>query len=226
MQKSEVKLGGVYTAKVTNKLVPVRIDAESRYGGWDATNIRTGKKVRIKSAQRLRGKATVGDTAATGAKKGKGGTKTKAPTKTPKAPTVVPTGEADAKPESTPGVCPNCGSTEVDEDGDCAKCREPNVADKEATSDKAKKPRAKKAKTEKKPKRLSGLDAAARVLEETGEPMNVKQIVELAEQKNYWKSPGGKTPHATVYSAIIREIGKQGAKARFRKAERGRFVHA
>ena len=37
MKKNEVKIGGVYTAKVTNKIVQVRIDAESRYGGWDAT---------------------------------------------------------------------------------------------------------------------------------------------------------------------------------------------
>ena len=51
MKKSDVKIGGVYTAKVTNKLVPVRIEAESRYGGWDATNLNTNKKVRIKSAQ-------------------------------------------------------------------------------------------------------------------------------------------------------------------------------
>ena len=49
MKKNEVKIGGVYTAKVTNKIVQVRIDAESRYGGWDATNLATNKKVRIKS---------------------------------------------------------------------------------------------------------------------------------------------------------------------------------
>ena len=54
MKKSEVKVGGVYTAKVTNKVVQVRIDAESRHGGWDATNLQTGKKVRILSPQRLR----------------------------------------------------------------------------------------------------------------------------------------------------------------------------
>ena len=54
MKKSDVKIGGVYTAKVTNKLVQVRIDAENRNGGWDATNLTTNKKVRIKSAQRLR----------------------------------------------------------------------------------------------------------------------------------------------------------------------------
>ena len=35
MTKRDVKIGGVYTAKVTNKLVQVRIDAESRYGGWE-----------------------------------------------------------------------------------------------------------------------------------------------------------------------------------------------
>ena len=54
MKKSDVKIGGVYTAKVTNKLVQVRIDAENRNGGWDATNLTTNKKVRVKSDQRLR----------------------------------------------------------------------------------------------------------------------------------------------------------------------------
>ncbi len=34
MKKNEVKIGRVYAAKVTNKVVQVRIDAESRYGGW------------------------------------------------------------------------------------------------------------------------------------------------------------------------------------------------
>ena len=55
MKKANVKVGGTYAAKVTNKVVPVRIDAENPRGGWDATNQATGKKVRIKSAQRLRG---------------------------------------------------------------------------------------------------------------------------------------------------------------------------
>jgi len=54
MKADEVQVGKVYIAKVTDKLVPVRIDAESRYGGWDATNMATGKKIRIKSPQRLR----------------------------------------------------------------------------------------------------------------------------------------------------------------------------
>jgi len=55
MKRADVKLSNVYAAKVSGKVVPVRIDAENPRGGWDATNTATGKKVRIKSAQRLRG---------------------------------------------------------------------------------------------------------------------------------------------------------------------------
>jgi len=54
MKRAEVQIGKVYLAKVSNRLVQVRIDGENRYGGWDATNLATGKRVRIKSAQRLR----------------------------------------------------------------------------------------------------------------------------------------------------------------------------
>ncbi len=57
MKKNEVKIGNTYTAKVSGKIAKVRIDAESRHGGWDATNLGTKKKVRIKSAQRLRSEA-------------------------------------------------------------------------------------------------------------------------------------------------------------------------
>lgn len=57
MKKHEVRIGGTYLAKVTNNVVPVRIDNENHHGGWDATNLATNKKVRIKSAQRLRGEA-------------------------------------------------------------------------------------------------------------------------------------------------------------------------
>jgi len=219
VKKSDVKIGGVYTAKVTNKIVQVRIDAESRYGGWDATNLTTNKKIRVRSAAKLRS-AVGGHGAATGAKKAKGASKPKAPAKSHSTQTSAPTGETVATTEPSPSVCPNCGSTERDEDGDCAKCHEPKVADNDT---KAKKPRAKKAKADK-PKRTSGLDAAAKVLEESGEPMTAKAMVEAAEAKGYWKSPAGKTPHATVYSAILREITQKGDASRFVKTERGKFA--
>jgi len=48
---------------------------------------------------------------------------------------------------------------------------------------------------------LSGLDAAAKVLEEAGEALSCKAIVECALEKGYWKTHG-KTPAATIYAAI------------------------
>ena len=51
-------------------------------------------------------------------------------------------------------------------------------------------------------------------------------MVEKMSAKGYWKSPGGKTPHATLYSAILREIQKKGKESRFQKVERGKFALA
>ena len=55
MKKAEVKIGGKYYASVTGKRVEIQIDSEKASGGWDATNLATGKKIHIKSAQRLQG---------------------------------------------------------------------------------------------------------------------------------------------------------------------------
>ena len=60
MKKKEVEIGGVYVAKVSGKLAPVRIDREATYGGWEGTNLVTMRSVHIKSAQRLRRKVVVG----------------------------------------------------------------------------------------------------------------------------------------------------------------------
>jgi hypothetical protein len=180
MKRSEIEIGHVYTAKVSDKVVEVRIDGENRHGGWDATNLETGKKVRIKSAQRLRAEAAA-------PKRG---------------------GRKAAKAEAQPDAAAAAGDA--------------TGGDGAAET----KPRKRRTKGEPKPKRMSGLDAAAKVLEEAGQPMTAKEMVEAAEAKGYWKSPGGKTPHATLYSAIIREIASKSAESRFRKTERGKFAHA
>jgi len=60
MKKADVKVGKCYAAKVSGHVATVRIDAENPRGGWDATNLRTKKKVRIKSAQRLRHETRAG----------------------------------------------------------------------------------------------------------------------------------------------------------------------
>jgi len=76
-----------------------------------------------------------------------------------------------------------------------------------------------KAKKERKP---SGLDAAAQVLAKAGEPMNCGDMVKTMLETGLWKT-GGKTPAATIYAAIIREIAVKGSESRFRKTERGKF---
>lgn len=57
MKKREIVIGHTYIALVSGVLVPVRIVSESRYGGWDGKNLKTGRDVRIRSAQRLRREA-------------------------------------------------------------------------------------------------------------------------------------------------------------------------
>ena len=81
-----------------------------------------------------------------------------------------------------------------------------------------------KAKKEPKEKKLSAIDAAAQVLTSAKEPMNAKEMIEAMAAKALWTSPGGKTPHATLYSAIIREIALKGKESRFVKKERGKFA--
>lgn len=58
MKKAEISLGKSYVAKISGKLVTVRLDSESLYGGWNATNLVTGRTVRIKSAAKLRKEAS------------------------------------------------------------------------------------------------------------------------------------------------------------------------
>ena len=72
MKAKEIKKGGVYLAKVSGKLVRVRVDEireisrfkRSNYSGqaeytdktiWDVTNLTTGRKTTFKSAQKFRG---------------------------------------------------------------------------------------------------------------------------------------------------------------------------
>jgi HB1, ASXL, restriction endonuclease HTH domain len=84
--------------------------------------------------------------------------------------------------------------------------------------------RAKSKANESKDKKLSAIDAAAQVLAASKGPLNAKEMIQAMAAKALWTSPGGKTPHATLYSAIIREIALKGKEARFVKAERGKFA--
>lgn len=75
-----------------------------------------------------------------------------------------------------------------------------------------------------KAKKTSALDAAAKLLAASKAPMTTRELIDAMAAKRLWKSPGGKTPDRTLYSAILREIAAKGTAARFKKADRGRFA--
>jgi HB1/ASXL restriction endonuclease-like protein with HTH domain len=54
--------------------------------------------------------------------------------------------------------------------------------------------------------------------------MNCQELIAAMAAKGYWTSPGGKTPQATLYSAVLRELTVKGKGARFVKSERGKFA--
>ncbi len=181
MKKAEVEIGGKYYANVTGKRVEIQIDSEKANGGWNATNLATGKKILVKSAQRLLG--------AVGKRKGR---------------------SQAAEVESSP----------VSTDTSTLEVVDPNAA--EAPTGVPKRVSRSKASAEGE-KKLSCIAAALKVLGESTDPLNTKEMIEAMESKGYWTSPGGKTPHATLYSAILRELSK-GAESQFVKTERGRFT--
>ena len=87
-----------------------------------------------------------------------------------------------------------------------------------ATRKEAPKPEPKKA------RKMGALDAAAIVLADAGKPMRSKDLIAEMAKRGLWTSPGGKTPEATLYAAILREIGAKGTAARFARAGKGEFA--
>jgi hypothetical protein len=297
MKKNQVQIGGTYVAKVSGQLARVRIDAESRFGGWDATNVSTRRKVRIKSAQRLRREVS---------SEKPGGPHASATTivdndRPPQniderlaaaPPSIVPYAQrraravaaqseapddggpsydpsrcATARCKGTPAMtylgrplCQACWGRQCDAEqpsaiseyaGDaCRPTEEQETQEQENAMSKKKstkkqstkkrtkaqaatpktkgakkaiKPKA-KATAEKKPKRVSALDAAAQVLKSAGKPMRAQVLITVMADQGLWTSPGGKTPHATLYAAMQREERDKGGDSRFRKVDRGQFA--
>ena len=65
-------------------------------------------------------------------------------------------------------------------------------------------------------KKVSLLDLAAKILADTGEALNCKELVDKAKETG-WESTG-KTPEQTLYSGIFREIKEKGEASRFKKS--------
>jgi hypothetical protein len=188
MKKAEVTIGGKYYANVSGNRCEIQIDAEKPRGGWDATNLATGKKIVIKSAQRLQGEV--------GTRRGR--TKATNESNATAVENEPATVDATAEETSTVVAVPK-------------KIRKAKTAAKATES------------ADTGEKRLSCVAAALKVLGESSEPMNAQELITAMEAKGYWTSPGGKTPHATLYSAILRDLAK-GDDSKFVKTERGRFT--
>jgi len=54
MKNSEIQIGATYLVKVADNLAPVKLVREHPSGGWEGVSAKTGKTIRIKSAQRMR----------------------------------------------------------------------------------------------------------------------------------------------------------------------------
>jgi hypothetical protein len=124
MKKNDVAIGATYVAKVSGRLATVRIDRESRHGGWEATNAETGRAVRIKSAQRLRYPA---------------GNGTAAPAREP-APVEPDAAEPDDADEFDPDICATAGCDAAAAltylgRPRCQACFEDDVQDNDETTD-------------------------------------------------------------------------------------------
>jgi len=195
MKKNEVKVGQTYRCKVSGSIADVRITGVSPHGGWDAVNVLTNRKVRIKSSQRLRGKA---------------------PQRPAKRKKIVSLAEYEAEAKADAAARKKGIAKAVDavQKGNLAKGVKVPTGKKRSAKKKDSKADGKK--------RTSGLDAAAQILAEAKEPLGAKEMVERMLAQGLWQT-NGKTPSATIYAAIIREIATKGGDARFRKVARGKF---
>jgi hypothetical protein len=130
-------------------------------------------------------------------------------------------------PEMPLGVDATVENTSLPEpDREEQKTPEQTADHSDATSTTAKRPRqwdSQQAAEDGKEKKLSALDAAAKVLAETDTAMTCQELISAMAAKGYWSSPGGRTPQSTLYSAMLREITTKGANSRFQKTDRGKF---
>src|SRR3954447_11449404 len=143
-------------------------------------------------------------------------TSTKAPKATKSAKATKPTVQIKKDGKGRFWIVPKDGGAEQGPFATKKEALDANVGDAAPKVEKATK---RKKTKEPKEKKLSAIDAAAQVLSGSKAPMNAKEMIEAMTAKALWTSPGGKTPHATLYSAIIREIALKGKEARFVKTE-------
>ena len=214
--KRKIEIGKVYSAKVGGTFLPVRIDKSLGHGRYEGAVMPSGATVKF-STDAVKGDGETVEQWQARRKPKERDLPDPAPKATGKRKKIFSQAEYTVTALIEPGAKTgkkDQGTVPAGDVGAGAK-----KATKPAKDAKQRKPKADKPAKQRKP---GGLDAAARVLRETGEPMNCGDIVKTALEKGYWQT-GGKTPSATIYAAILREINVKGTDARFRKTARGHF---
>jgi hypothetical protein len=135
-------------------------------------------------------------------------------------------GESAKNPKSAKATPIVAANRNKKPDAKASQEKTPTSPDTAAVDTKKKSPKSAAAKKREKSGKVSALDAAAKVLGETGQPMTCQEMIDAMSKKGYWTSPGGRTPSATLYSAILRELKVKGAESRFKKTDRGKFARA
>jgi hypothetical protein len=167
MKKADVQLGATYLVKVASNLVPVKINREHDSGGWLGTSQKTGKTIRIKSAQRLRKRLVDAEHLKAVHK----ADQENARLAEKRAGSVDgQTASERAMADSAPRAKRAAKATK-----DATDAPQRDTGERDATA----------AKREAKP--MSLLDAAAHLLSlGTGDPMRCQTIVDLAIQRGLW----------------------------------------
>lgn len=209
MRREEIKIGSEYRCRLERGVVRVRVDstADPNGGrGWIVTDVETGRQEHVLRHEQFRERWA-----------------------------IAPAGTveyADRDPDACAAAgCDRPAALTYLNRPLCQACYENEVAEGDETSETPnheENDMAKAKKTTKKSttKNTSALDAAAEVLKKAGKPMRSQEMIVAMAEQGLWESPAGKTPHATLYAAILREIGARGSEARFRKVERGQFAFA
>ncbi len=114
--------------------------------------------------------------------------------------------------------------TDEDEPGYEGELPDEDEAPEEELAPKAKKERKSKAPNNEGTKKFSLIKAAIMVMEKSGEPMKLGEVLDGITSQGLWSPPkAGKTPAASLNAQICTEIKKKGSDSRFVRVDRGIF---